>query len=77
MQKPEEFRNPTRPEFSGFSWAWHEKPEILLSEPRPDPDLTIRVRVFSRVSRVFWTLKCSKTKICSTTGMCSITGPMV
>ena len=37
----------------------------------------IRVWDFSRVSRVFWTLKCSKTKICSTTGMCSITGPMV
>jgi hypothetical protein len=32
VQKPEEFRNPTRPEFSGFSWAWHEKPELLLSE---------------------------------------------
>ena len=69
MQKPEGFRDPTRPEFLGFSWAWHEKPEILLSETRPDPDLTIRVRVFSRVSRVFWTLKFSIGGICSITGI--------
>ena len=69
MQKPEEFRNPTRPEFSGFSWAWHEKPETLLNETPPDPDPTIRVRVFSRVSRVSWTLKFSIRGICSITGI--------
>ena len=69
MQKPEEFRNPTRPEFSGFSWAWQGKPEFLLSETRPDPDPTIRVRGFSRVSRVSWTLKFSIRGICSTTGI--------
>ena len=68
MQKPEEFRNPTRPEFSGFSWAWHEKPETLLSETPPDPDPKIRVRVFSRVSRVAFT---HQVKIEMLTAICS------
>ena len=56
MQKPENPRNPTRPEFFGFSNFWPEKPEILLSETRPEPDPKIRVRVFSRVSRVSRTM---------------------
>ena len=70
MQKREEIRNPTRSEFLDFSEAWHEKPEISLSETRPDPDPKILVWVFSRVSR---TLMCSITEMCSITGMCSIT----
>ena len=49
MQKPENPRNPTRPEFFGFSNFWPEKPEVLLRETRPDPDPNFRVRVFSRV----------------------------
>ena len=43
--------------------------KTLISETRPDPDLTIRVRVFSRVSRVSWTLKFSIRVICSITGI--------
>ena len=39
----------TRPEIFGFSDVWPEKPEILLSETRPDPDPNFRVWVFSRV----------------------------
>ena len=32
VQKPEKIRNPPRPELSGFSKAWHEKPENFLTE---------------------------------------------
>ena len=52
MQKPENIRNPTRPEIFGFPQVWPEKPEILWSETWPDRDPNFRVRVFSRVPRV-------------------------
>jgi hypothetical protein len=32
VQKPEKIQNPPRPELSGFSKAWHEKPENFLIE---------------------------------------------
>ena len=53
MQKPENIRNPTRPEIFGFPQVWPEKPEILLSETREDPDPNFWVWVFSRVFG-FW-----------------------
>ena len=45
-------QNPKISEILGFSNVWPEKPEILLSETRPDPDPNFQVRVFSRVLRV-------------------------
>ena len=83
VQKPEEFQNPTQPEFSGFSWAWHEKPETLLSEtpPEPQPESS-GSGFFSGFSgfldtQFFYKRNLFYNRNCSITGMCSITGSIL